>query len=131
MAVESLLAALPLLAFGALLSAPVSAAAVGAIGAGDGAPTPDRRWRELPRRPNRDLIGAGLYEELFFRMILLAALHTLLVNVAGLPNKAGSIIAILLSALAFTGYHDLTAPPTASTGSRRRSSSSPESGSVA
>ena len=50
-------------------------------------------------------IGAGLYEELLFRMLLIAVLHTLLVDVAKLNSALGSTIAIVVSAGAFTLYH--------------------------
>lgn len=50
-------------------------------------------------------IGAGLYEELMFRMLLIAVLHTLLVDAAKLPNLWGAVIAVILSAFAFAWYH--------------------------
>ncbi len=50
-------------------------------------------------------IGAGLYEELMFRMLLIAVLHTLLVDVGKLNSTLGAIIAIVVSASAFTIYH--------------------------
>lgn len=50
-------------------------------------------------------IGAGIYEELLFRLIGIALLHTIFVDVLALPEKLGAIIAIGLSALAFALYH--------------------------
>lgn len=50
-------------------------------------------------------IGAGLYEELMFRMLLIAVLHTLLVDVGKLNSTLGAVIAIVVSASAFTIYH--------------------------
>ncbi|MEE8155851.1 MAG: CPBP family intramembrane glutamic endopeptidase [Phycisphaerales bacterium] len=50
-------------------------------------------------------IGAGLYEELLFRMLLIAVLHTLLVDVGKLNSTLGAVIAIIVSASAFTIYH--------------------------
>jgi membrane protease YdiL (CAAX protease family) len=52
-------------------------------------------------------IGAGLYEELLFRMLLIAVIHTLLVDVGKASDKLGAGIAILVSAAAFTAYHRL------------------------
>lgn len=52
-------------------------------------------------------VGAGLYEELAFRMVLIAALHTLLVDLGKLPHALGAGIAIALAAGAFTWYHPL------------------------
>ncbi|MHC4810994.1 MAG: CPBP family glutamic-type intramembrane protease [Planctomycetota bacterium] len=53
-------------------------------------------------------IGAGLYEELFFRWMLIAVLHTLLVDVARMADRTGTAIAVIASAIAFTFYHDLS-----------------------
>lgn len=50
-------------------------------------------------------IGAGLYEELLFRMLLIAVVHTLLVDLARLPPAAGGSLAVGLSAAAFCWYH--------------------------
>ncbi len=50
-------------------------------------------------------IGAGLYEELLFRMLLIAVVHTLLVDLARLPAGAGGAMAVSLSAAAFCWYH--------------------------
>ncbi len=50
-------------------------------------------------------LGAGLYEELVFRMILLAALHMVFVDVARMPAKWGGVLAVVISAVAFAGYH--------------------------
>lgn len=52
-------------------------------------------------------IGAGLYEELIFRMALIAVLHTLLVDALRWKEGPGITIAIVLSALAFAAYHPL------------------------
>ncbi|MBT8486591.1 MAG: CPBP family intramembrane metalloprotease [Phycisphaerales bacterium] len=55
-------------------------------------------------------VGAGLYEELVFRMVLIALVDTLLVDLAGLSTRAGAAVAIVVSAVAFTFYHDLSGP---------------------
>ena len=54
-------------------------------------------------------VGAGLYEELVFRMVLIAVFHTLLVDVIELTNRTGTFIAVMISAAAFTIYHPLGA----------------------
>lgn len=51
-------------------------------------------------------IGAGIYEELLFRMVLIAAVHFLLVDFVGLAGHKGNVIAVILAALAFAVYHD-------------------------
>lgn len=55
-------------------------------------------------------IGAGLYEELVFRVVGIALIHMLIVDVLGARKQAGAVAAIVISALAFTLYHDLRTP---------------------
>lgn len=50
-------------------------------------------------------IGAGIYEELLFRLIAIALLHLVLVDVLALPARYGAVGAIGLSAVAFALYH--------------------------
>ena len=50
-------------------------------------------------------IGAGIYEELLFRLIAIALLHLLLVDVLSLPTQYGAVGAVALSAVAFAMYH--------------------------
>ncbi len=53
--------------------------------------------------------GAGLWEELVFRLGLLGGLALLLARVARLPEVGATAIAVALSALAFALYHHLGA----------------------
>lgn len=55
-------------------------------------------------------IGAGLYEELLFRMMLIAVIHTLLVDVGKASHNLGAGIAVVVAAAAFTWYHPLEGP---------------------
>lgn len=50
-------------------------------------------------------IGAGIYEELLFRLIAIAMLHLILVDVAGLPERVGAVGAIAVSSVLFALYH--------------------------
>jgi hypothetical protein len=50
-------------------------------------------------------IGAGVYEELVFRLVAITLLHLLLVDLIGLPFKVGSALAIASSAVLFAAYH--------------------------
>jgi len=50
-------------------------------------------------------IGAGIYEEMLFRLIAIALLHLVLVDVLALPEHVGASAAVILSALAFAAYH--------------------------
>lgn len=50
-------------------------------------------------------IGAGIYEELLFRLIAIALVHMILVDVLALPDAWGATGAVALSAVAFAMYH--------------------------
>ncbi|MEO1582983.1 MAG: CPBP family glutamic-type intramembrane protease [Planctomycetota bacterium] len=52
-------------------------------------------------------VGAGLYEEFVFRLVLLAAVHGLLVDICGAREPVGRWLAVLASAFAFASYHSL------------------------
>lgn len=56
-------------------------------------------------------IGAGIYEEMLFRLIAIALLHLLLVDVLALPPQYGAVGAVGLSAVAFALYHFTEANP--------------------
>jgi membrane protease YdiL (CAAX protease family) len=67
---------------------------------------------EALSRPARVTIslGAGLYEELLFRMLGIALLHVIFVDLTRMSEKWGTGLAIALSAAAFAVYHDITGP---------------------
>ncbi len=50
-------------------------------------------------------LGAGLYEELVFRLMVIALIHMLVVDIFGLKHGAGAMTAIGMSALLFGLYH--------------------------
>jgi hypothetical protein len=50
-------------------------------------------------------VGAGIYEELLFRLIAIALLHMILVDLIGLKHLHGAAIAIGASAVLFAAYH--------------------------
>ena len=56
-------------------------------------------------------IGAGVYEELLFRLLGLAVLHTLLADALGLRPRAATAVAVLITAVAFSAYHYLGGVP--------------------
>ncbi len=96
MAVESLGLTLPLLVLARVISQELAPAT---------APTPLADlsiWSKMAIS-----VGAGLYEELMFRMLLIAVVHTLLVDVGKISNRVGASVAVLVSAIAFTVYHPL------------------------
>ena len=50
-------------------------------------------------------LGAGIYEELLFRVILVGALSLLARRVFGWSHRGASILAVVLSAFVFSGFH--------------------------
>lgn len=108
MAAESMLLAVPLLAVATLLSDPSVLAA--APSPADLVPSPAAPGGLGLGGSIAISVGAGLYEELFFRWMLIAILHTLLVDVAHFKDRTGTVLAVIASAAAFTVYHDLTLP---------------------
>lgn len=50
-------------------------------------------------------IGAGIYEELVFRLMAIAVLHLLLVDLVGLKHSTGAVLAVLCSSVLFAAYH--------------------------
>ncbi len=51
-------------------------------------------------------IGAGLYEELLFRMVAIAAAHFVLVDLCNVKEPYGKFGAIAIAAIAFALYHE-------------------------
>jgi membrane protease YdiL (CAAX protease family) len=92
-AVESLLWTAPLLVFGSVLAQPLAAGAEMAV--------MDGQTRFLIA------IGAGLYEELLFRLVLIGGIHMVLSDLLRWGDTVALSIAVILSAAAFTWYHDL------------------------
>lgn len=94
MVLESVLMALPLLALSRLAASPPLAA--------PGMPAESGVSGAIAIS-----LGAGLYEELVFRLLMIALIHTVLVDMLRIPGVVGSTIAVLASATAFALYHPL------------------------
>ena len=56
-------------------------------------------------------VGAGLYEELIFRWLLIAVVHTIACDLFKAKHLTGLVIGIVLSAVAFTIYHPREGAP--------------------
>jgi hypothetical protein len=56
-------------------------------------------------------LGAGVYEELVFRLILCTALAIVLRNVLGLGERLSMLLLVVLSASLFSAYHYLGSEP--------------------
>ena len=107
MALESILAAVPLFVF-ALVMAPRPAMAMRVQGLLSDPPPMLAGATPLGTPWQAEVIfsvGAGIYEELLFRLLLIAALHALFVDGLALPDVWGSLLAMVLSSLAFALYH--------------------------
>ncbi len=55
-------------------------------------------------------IGAGLYEEMLFRLVGIALIHFVLRDLLGAREVASSVLAVVGSAVIFALYHDLSNP---------------------
>ncbi len=100
MAAESVLWMFPLLVFGLIMSMEAALATTG--GSGDS-------WQAKATLS----IGAGLYEELLFRLLMLTALHAILHDVLGMKDQPAAALAVVGSAVAFCMYHGVSPLDTA------------------
>jgi len=103
MLLESIAWVLPFLVLSVLLGAlgigASSHAATALAGTGPG--IYDQPW---PARLTI-AIGAGIYEELLFRLIGFALVHAIVVDLARASERTGQWAAILITSLAFAAYH--------------------------
>jgi hypothetical protein len=91
MLIESLLWTLPLFVLNRVLHQALLA----------GAPLLENEWLQQVAR----CFGAGIYEELVFRLICITGLEILLVNLIRVPPAASHIITVLTSATLFAAQH--------------------------
>ena len=100
-AAESVLLSVPLLAIGVLLAHLFKALPLAA------SPT----LGAVSALPSRDLLvlclGAGIYEELVFRLIVLTVLSLVVKDLLLFPAKMTGLTVVLLSAVLFSAYHYL------------------------
>jgi len=102
MTLEAALWVLPLLVFAVLWQrhAPVAADVQGAL------PLSEHPWQARLTLA----VGAGLYEELLFRLVMITAAHFVVADLMRLPSSTAYVVAAVLSALAFALYHDVRLP---------------------
>ncbi|HVU65192.1 MAG TPA: CPBP family intramembrane glutamic endopeptidase [Phycisphaerales bacterium] len=107
MFLESLAWTLPLLVMAAMFShARAMAAGVGVGEAREVLANTTLPLNQLPAMTQFTIaVGAGLYEEMLFRLVGLALLHFILVDLIGIKPFWGHPAAILVAALAFAAYH--------------------------
>lgn len=56
-------------------------------------------------------LGAGIYEELVFRLILMSVLSLMLRDAMGMGSKRSSLLVVAAAAVLFAGYHYLGSEP--------------------
>jgi membrane protease YdiL (CAAX protease family) len=110
MTVESLAWTLPLLVIAVLVGPTAAMQTGGAAGIGGGAvaASDPAVW---PWQARLTLaVGAGLYEEMLFRLLLIPVAVVILRDLARLQLSSARVGAVGLSALLFALYHDLSGP---------------------
>ncbi len=105
MVAESAFLTGPLIVLAMVLSfnnAPDALAAVVGGGGGSGFPlfSPEFQHRVMIA------MGAGLYEEMLFRLVLITMLHFLITDVLGFKDRTGKWVAVIGAAIAFAWIHD-------------------------
>jgi membrane protease YdiL (CAAX protease family) len=100
---EALALAMPLVVFIALIALALGQQPPPALQVGSIDPLAALPWRAGVVVS----IGAGLYEELLFRLIGVSLLHLILVDVGRLSERTGTILAVGIAAAAFAAYHDV------------------------
>lgn len=103
MAAECLAWTAPLFVLGGLIFR-----AIGGGGPGDGAAMAGMDLYEMSWPARLTIaVGAGLYEELLFRMIGIAAVHFLIVDLFRRSDDTGRWVAVTVTAAAFALYHEI------------------------
>ena len=99
MAVESVVMAVPLIAIGSLTAYLLSQQLLAGLA------------QESPHNLIAICFGAGIYEELVFRLIMMAALSLLIRDICGIGKKRAALLVVLASGVLFSGYHYLGHEP--------------------
>ncbi|MBX3380872.1 MAG: CPBP family intramembrane metalloprotease [Phycisphaeraceae bacterium] len=105
MALESCVLMIPLLVLGLIMNAKSQPGGLVAMAVQQG--PVDLRALSWQERLTLS-IGAGLYEELVFRLVLITGVHLILCDVLRVPRRTSAVIACVVSALAFALYHDVS-----------------------
>lgn len=105
MGVESVAWAVPLVVLAPLLGGAVLAAQAGVDEAGMGSGLAPGVVPGVLERVTI-AVGAGLYEEMLFRLIGIMLFHVVLVDLIRLSERVGLVLAVLASSLAFAAIHN-------------------------
>lgn len=107
MAMEAALWALPLVVLGTILQRANAGMVPAAVNLDASSAT--GAMLALPWQARVTIaLGAGIYEELMFRLVGIAAIHLVVRDLLRFSETTAKIAAIAGSALAFTVYHDVT-----------------------
>lgn len=113
MAIESALTSLPVIVTGWLVAAVPIALLIDVVDASGSMPVSvamstgaatDPRALGVPAQIAIS-IGAGIYEEFVFRLILVSALHSLLKRLPGVSERGATVAAVIVAAGLFALYH--------------------------
>ena len=55
-------------------------------------------------------LGAGLYEEMLFRLVVITAMHFVAADLLRIPDRGAMVLAVLVSAVLFALHHDTSLP---------------------
>ena len=55
-------------------------------------------------------IGAGIYEELLFRFVMIPLVHMIAADIFRIQSNIANVIAVVASAIAFAAYHHVSVP---------------------
>src|SRR5688572_15857932 len=103
MSVESLVWTLPLLVLGSLHMRTFPDGAGGAALAQTGQTWMDVQWQARATIA----VGAGIYEEMLFRLVGVALFHFILADVVGLKHNVAATASVIVAAVAFAMYHQV------------------------
>ncbi|MFC1677527.1 CPBP family intramembrane glutamic endopeptidase, partial [Planctomycetota bacterium] len=113
MAFECVLYAIPLIVFGLLLNSSSASQQERALFSGDGLSI-CAQVSEAVAAPGRSVlaeivtgIGAGIYEELVFRLVLICILMIIFQNVLRFEHRRSIIFSVIVSAVLFSAHHHI------------------------
>ena len=102
MGAECVLLSVPLIVLSLLLNREPAVSNTIALVAGQVAEVPNLLWVDIVTG-----IGAGIYEELIFRLMLICLLMLLFQDLFGMKKKPAVILSVVISAVLFSAHHHI------------------------
>ncbi len=106
MIMESVFWALPLLVLSLILPMSSTGLVGGQAPASAGVSIHDLSWQARVSLS----AGAGLYEELLFRVVLITAVHLIVVDILRQASGVGFVVGAVISSISFALYHNIDMP---------------------